>query len=137
MQQLSLQHLIVDVRHNNNALKELNDCIVSLLDLGPNAITFKTLLHLGKLLHLGPQQKSSFLAALMRMPDADGEIIIDDVPVKDIGLQQARRGISVLSQCPVLFSGSLRTNLDILDKFQDTIMAGFRGCATERFCGGP
>ena len=89
MQQLSLQHLIVDVRHNNNALKELNDCIVSLLDFGPNAITFKTLLHLGKLLHLGLQQKSSFLAALMRMPDADGEIIIDDVPVKDIGLQQA------------------------------------------------
>ena len=56
----------------------------------------------------------------MRMPDADEEIIIDDVPVKDIGLQQVRRRISVLSQCPVLFSGSLRKNLDILDKFQDT-----------------
>ena len=63
--------------------------------------------------------KSSFVAALMRMPDADGEIIIDDVPVKEIGLQQARRGISVLGQSPVLFSGSLRKNLDILDKFQD------------------
>ena len=56
----------------------------------------------------------------MRMPDADGEIIIDDVPVKEIGLQQARRGISVLGQSPVLFSGSLRKNLDIFDKFQDT-----------------
>ena len=63
--------------------------------------------------------KSSFVAALMRMPDADGEIIIDDVPVKEIGLQQARRGISVLGQSPVLFSGSLRKNLDFLDKFQD------------------
>ncbi|XP_022794841.1 multidrug resistance-associated protein 4-like [Stylophora pistillata] len=63
--------------------------------------------------------KSSFVAALMRMPDADGEIIIDDVPIKEIGLQQARRGISVLGQSPVLFSGSLRKNLDILDKFQD------------------
>ena len=52
--------------------------------------------------------KSSFVAALMRMPDADGEIIIDDVPVKEIGLQQARRGISVLGQSPLLFSGSLR-----------------------------
>ena len=64
--------------------------------------------------------KSSFVAALMRMPDADGEIIIDDVPIKEIGLQEARRGISVLGQSPVLFSGSLRKNLDIFDKFQDT-----------------
>ena len=63
--------------------------------------------------------KSSFVAALMRMPDADGEIIIDHVPVKEIGLQQARRGISVLGQSPVLFSGSLRKNLDFLDKSQD------------------
>ncbi|XP_022777795.1 multidrug resistance-associated protein 4-like, partial [Stylophora pistillata] len=63
--------------------------------------------------------KSSFVAALMRMPDADGEIIIDNVPIKEIGLQEARRGISVLGQSPVLFSGSLRKNLDILDRFQD------------------
>ena len=63
--------------------------------------------------------KSSFVAALMRMPDADGEIIVDNVPIKEIGLQRARRGISVLGQSPVLFSGSLRKNLDILDKFQD------------------
>ena len=63
--------------------------------------------------------KSSFVAALVRMPDGDGEIIIDDVPIKEIDLQQARRGISVLGQSPVLFNGSLRKNLDVLDKFQD------------------
>ncbi|PFX22993.1 Multidrug resistance-associated protein 4 [Stylophora pistillata] len=61
----------------------------------------------------------SFVAALMRMPDADGDIIIEDVPIKETGLQQARRGISVLGQSPVLFSGSLRRNLDILDKFRE------------------
>ena len=60
-------------------------------------------------------EKSSFVTALTCMPD-------DDVPIKDIGLQQARRGISVLSQSPVLFSGSLRKNLDILDKFQDAAL---------------
>ena len=61
----------MDVRHNNNALKELNDCIGgllhlglnvitfrTLLHLGPNVITFRTLLHLGQLLHLGLQQPS-------------------------------------------------------------------------------
>ena len=59
----------MDVRHDNNALQELNDCIRgllhlglnvitfrTLLHLGPNVITFKTLLHLGQLLHLGLQQ---------------------------------------------------------------------------------
>ena len=46
----------MDVRHNNNALKELNDCIRGLLHLGLNVITFRTLLHLGQLLHLGLQQ---------------------------------------------------------------------------------
>ena len=37
----------MDVRHNNNALQELNDCIRGLLHLGLNVITFRTLLHLG------------------------------------------------------------------------------------------
>ena len=59
----------MDVPHNNNALKELNDCIEGLLHLGlnvitfrtllylgPNAVTFRTLLHLGELLNLGLQQ---------------------------------------------------------------------------------
>ena len=59
----------MDVRHNNNALKELNDCIGgllhlglnvitfrTLLNLGPNVITFRTLIHLGQLLDLGLQQ---------------------------------------------------------------------------------
>ena len=63
--------------------------------------------------------KSSFVAALTRMPDADGDILVDDIPVKQINLQEARRCISVLGQSPVLFSGSLRKNLDILDQLQD------------------
>ena len=51
----------MDVRHNNNALKELNNCIGGLLHLGLNVITSTTLLHIGPnvitfrtLLHLGP-----------------------------------------------------------------------------------
>ena len=63
--------------------------------------------------------KSSFVAALMRMPDADGEIVVDGVPIKEINLQQARRCISILGQSPVLFSGSLRQNLDLVEQFQD------------------
>ena len=58
--------------------------------------------------------KSSFVAALMRMPDADRDILVDDIPIKQINLQEARRCISVLGQSPVLFSGSLRKNLVII-----------------------
>ena len=46
----------MDVLHDNNALQESNDCIGGLLHLGLNFITFRTLLHLGQLLHLGLQQ---------------------------------------------------------------------------------
>ena len=63
--------------------------------------------------------KSSFVAALLRMPDADGEIMVDGVKIKKINLQQARRCISVLGQSPVLFGGSLRKNLDLVERFQD------------------
>ena len=63
--------------------------------------------------------KSSFVAALLRMPDAVGDVIIDDVRIKEINLQEARRCVSVLGQSPVLFSGSLRRNLDLMEQFQD------------------
>ena len=63
--------------------------------------------------------KSSFVAALLRMPDAGGDIIIDDVRLREINLQGARRCVSVLGQSPVLFSGSLRKNLDLMKQFQD------------------
>ena len=55
----------------------------------------------------------------MRMPDADGHIIIDNVRIKELNLREARRYISVLGQSPVLFSGSLRKNLDVLGKFEE------------------
>ena len=63
--------------------------------------------------------KSSFVAAPMRLPDTDGEILVDDIRIKEINLQEARRCIYVLGQTPVLFSGSLRKNLDLMAQFKD------------------
>ena len=45
----------MDVHYNKNTPAELNNCIGGLLHLGPNIITFRTLLHLGQLLHLSLQ----------------------------------------------------------------------------------
>ena len=64
-------------------------------------------------------RKSSFLAALLRMPDAQGEVIIDGVKITDINLKESRRCISVLSQVPVILSGSLRRNLDPMNQHED------------------
>ena len=42
--------------------------------------------------------KSSFLAALLRMHDAQGDVIIDGVKITDLNLKESRRCISFLSQ---------------------------------------
>ena len=63
--------------------------------------------------------KSSLVAALTRMPEAEGDILIDDVVLRSINLRGSRQAITVLGQNPVLFSGSVRKNLDIVEQFQD------------------
>ncbi|PFX33478.1 Multidrug resistance-associated protein 4 [Stylophora pistillata] len=63
--------------------------------------------------------KSSIVAGLMRMPDPDGQMIVDGIELKDLNIQAARRFISVLGQNPVIFGGSLRKNLDFEERFED------------------
>ena len=63
--------------------------------------------------------KSSFVAALMRMPEPGGDVFIDNVNIKDITLRESRRAITVLGQNPALFSGTVRQNLDLMEQFED------------------
>lgn len=56
--------------------------------------------------------KSSIMTALFRMTEPEGHIIIDGVDVANIGLHDLRRKISIIPQEPIIFTGSLRYNLD-------------------------
>lgn len=65
--------------------------------------------------------KSSLLRAILRITDFDGTILIDGVDSKNISLRALRTKISVISQVPLLFSGSIRKNLDPFEKFNDEV----------------
>lgn len=63
--------------------------------------------------------KSSIIAALFRMAPLDGEILIDNLPTSTMGLHDLRRVISIIPQEPVLFSGTIRKNLDPFEEHSD------------------
>ncbi|VVC94182.1 unnamed protein product [Leptidea sinapis] len=63
--------------------------------------------------------KSSLISALFRLAPIDGHIYIDDLDSTEIALKQLRSKISIIPQEPVLFSASLRYNLDPFDKYSD------------------
>ena len=63
--------------------------------------------------------KSSLVSALFRMPQPSGDVIIDGVNIRDLEIQSSRRVMSVISQDPVLFTGSLRVNIDPFEDHDD------------------
>uniref|UniRef100_A0A673IM37 Canalicular multispecific organic anion transporter 2-like n=1 Tax=Sinocyclocheilus rhinocerous TaxID=307959 RepID=A0A673IM37_9TELE len=64
--------------------------------------------------------KSSMTLCLFRLLEAaDGEIVIDEVKISEIGLHDLRSKLTIIPQEPVLFSGTLRMNLDPFEKYSD------------------
>uniref|UniRef100_A0A8C7KAB3 Canalicular multispecific organic anion transporter 2-like n=1 Tax=Oncorhynchus kisutch TaxID=8019 RepID=A0A8C7KAB3_ONCKI len=64
--------------------------------------------------------KSSMTLCLFRLLEAaGGEITIDGVKISEIGLHDLRSKLTIIPQEPVLFSGSLRMNLDPFEKYND------------------
>lgn len=66
--------------------------------------------------------KSSLIAALFRLAPFDGSVIVDKINVKYIGLWDLRRNISIIPQDPVLFSSTVRNNLDPFNKNEDAAL---------------
>uniref|UniRef100_A0A670YWM7 Multidrug resistance-associated protein 1 n=1 Tax=Pseudonaja textilis TaxID=8673 RepID=A0A670YWM7_PSETE len=64
--------------------------------------------------------KSSLMLGLFRIKEAaEGEILIDGVNIARIGLHDLRFKITIIPQDPILFSGSLRMNLDPFEQYSD------------------
>jgi ATP-binding cassette subfamily C (CFTR/MRP) protein 1 len=64
--------------------------------------------------------KSSLLIALFRISEPRaGRITIDGVDVSTLGLRQLRSRLGIIPQDPVLFTGSLRHNLDPFKNYSD------------------
>lgn len=64
--------------------------------------------------------KSTVTQALFRMMElSSGTITIDGVDIGQIGLRKLRSGLTIIPQDPLLFSGTLRYNLDPFSVYDD------------------
>lgn len=66
--------------------------------------------------------KTSLISALFRLALNEGNIIIDGVEIHDLGLHDLRSKISIIPQEPILFSGTMRTNLDPFNAYPDHVL---------------
>uniref|UniRef100_A0A663MJT2 Multidrug resistance-associated protein 4 n=1 Tax=Athene cunicularia TaxID=194338 RepID=A0A663MJT2_ATHCN len=63
--------------------------------------------------------KSSLIAALFRLAEPEGRIWIDKYLTSELGLHDLRKKISIIPQEPVLFTGTMRKNLDPFNEYTD------------------
>ncbi|XP_033471881.1 ATP-binding cassette sub-family C member 4-like isoform X2 [Epinephelus lanceolatus] len=63
--------------------------------------------------------KSSLVSALFRLGEPQGKICIDGVVTSEIGLHDLRQRMSIIPQDPVLFTDTVRKNLDPFKQHTD------------------
>lgn len=67
--------------------------------------------------------KSSMMAVLFRLIEiSSGSITIDGVDISKLGLKALRSHLSIIPQDPLIFSGTIRTNLDPFSQHEDAVL---------------
>lgn len=65
--------------------------------------------------------KSSLLVSLFRMVElSEGAVLIDGIDISRIGLHDLRSRMAIVPQDPVLFNGTIRSNLDPTGNYNDS-----------------
>lgn len=59
---------------------------------------------------------------MFRLALNEGKIIIDGIEIHELGLHDLRSKFSIIPQEPVLFSGTIRKNLDPFDEYSDHVL---------------
>jgi ATP-binding cassette subfamily C (CFTR/MRP) protein 4 len=63
--------------------------------------------------------KSSIISTILRLHKFEGNIFIDGVDIATLPLETLRSNVSVISQDPALFTGTVRENIDLTGKYTD------------------
>ncbi|CAO3645423.1 unnamed protein product [Cunninghamella blakesleeana] len=64
--------------------------------------------------------KSTLTLSIFRFLEAvSGKIIIDEIDISTLALDQLRSNLTIIPQDPVLFSGTIRSNMDPFNEFND------------------
>jgi ABC-type multidrug transport system fused ATPase/permease subunit len=64
--------------------------------------------------------KTTLLMSLFRLIEPDsGTIVIDGLDISKMGLNDLRKRLAIIPQEPVLFKGTIRSNLDPFDQYSD------------------